>query len=255
MSEYQNFPRVVTGSYLDREPGRTVQFPAPRVASGGPQKVDVPIPKFDAILANPLYVRSQHQDDLDPGYRSKLFLSANKAGVTASAKTDLFAFFIYHSLIFMKPGSRLGFVTSSSWLTSDFAATLQKTLMNKVQLIAVITSSAESFFTQVDINTVILIAEMKDGEGPEYRTPIPFVNLKKNISELINTKSTYWGGVQSFVGEIELVSVSTENDRYSIKLVDPELELAALDNAPNKPRNWSKYLRAPMSYYNIFGEI
>ena len=67
----------------------------------------------------------------------------------------------------MKEGTRLGFVTPASWLTADYAASLQATLLGTVRLVAVIASSAESFFPQVDVNAVLLVAEKVGEEGRE----------------------------------------------------------------------------------------
>jgi Eco57I restriction-modification methylase len=125
MSEFENFPRIVPGNFFDRLPGQPIDFPAPRVAPGATTKVAVPIPHFDCLVGNPPYLRSQNQDDLDPQYRAQLFGAAVKVGIRAEQKTDLFAFFIYHALRFMKPGARLGFVTPASWLTADYATALR----------------------------------------------------------------------------------------------------------------------------------
>ena len=249
MAEFKNFPRIVSGNFFDRRPGETVDFPAPRMSSG-PKKVPVPIPTFDCVIGNPPYLRSQNQDDLDPNYRDKLFTAAGRVGIQAPAKTDLFAFFIYHALCFMKEGSRLGFVTPASWLTANYALSLQEALLGEIRLSAVIASSAESFFTQVDINTVLLVAEK--AEGHEKRQPIRFVTLKKTIAELTSGEGDYWGRVIDLVSQIEAATESEEDDRYRIKLVDADAEKEALSNDRSSPRNWSKYLRAPLSYYTIF---
>jgi type I restriction-modification system DNA methylase subunit len=202
------------------------------------------------VLGNPPYLRSQNQDDLDPNYRKTLFQAALKAGFKAPPKTDLFAFFIYHSARFMKPGSRLGFVTPASWLTADYASSLQEALLGSIRLVAVIASNAESFFPQVDINTVLLVAE-KVEDGAED-LPIRFVTLKRAMAQLTAGKDPYWARVASIAREIEAVSASTENDRYRIKLVDAGEERSALNADRTQPRNWSKYIRAPLSYYAIF---
>jgi type I restriction enzyme M protein len=149
LSEFDNFPRIVPGNFFDREPGQTVEFPAPRVHGGSVAKIPVPIPHFDCVVGNPPYLRSQNQDDLDPDYRMQLFPAAAVAGVKARPKTDLFAFFIYHALRFMRVGSRLGFVTPASWLTSDYAISLQTLLLGGLCLIAIISSSVESFFLKL----------------------------------------------------------------------------------------------------------
>jgi methylase of polypeptide subunit release factors len=251
MSAYENFPRIVPGNFFARSPGEKIDFPAPRITSGT-QKVPVPIPVFDSIIGNPPYLRSQNQDDLDPQYRKFLFAAAAKAGFKAPPKTDLFAFFIYHATRFMRAGSRLGFVTPASWLTADYAATLQSALLGEIRLTAVIASAAESFFPQVDINTVLLIAEKTDQAAEEE--PIRFVTLKKPIADLTAGNQTYWTRVVKLAQEIEGETRSVESDSYRIKLIDAAAERAALSAELDKPRNWSKYLRAPLSYYTIFGE-
>ena len=253
MSEFPNFPRIVPGNFFDRQPGETVEFPAARVTAGGPSKVPVPIPRFDAIIGNPPYLRSQNQDDLDPGYRKQLFGAAAKAGVNAPPKTDLFAFFIYHALRFMKPGSRLGFVTPTSWLTADYAGSLQSVLLGQVRLVAVITSGAESFFPQVDVNALLLVAERLDEAEQTADSDIRFVTLKKPIAKLLGERGEYWDRVIALVDAIEDVDVSTEDSDMRVKVIKANAERVALAGEGGRARNWSKYLRAPLSYYELFG--
>ena len=249
MSEFENFPRIVPGNFFDHKPSQSVEFPAPRFSTKT-MKVSVPIPYFDCIVGNPPYLRSQNQDDLNPDYRNKLFGSAAQVGVQASAKTDLFAFFIYHSMRFMKIGSRIGFVTPASWLTADYARSLQKVLLDEIRLSVVLASMAETFFPQVDVNTVLLVAEK--GRHKPSCEPIRFVTLKKPISDLTEGSKPYWTRITELVDELEGSSVSTENNRYRIKHVDPISELEVLNAQVKTALNWSKYIRAPLSYYEIF---
>ncbi len=100
MAAYENFPRINVSNYFERQPGQTIDFPASQHAAPT-KKVPVPIPPFDCIVGSPPYLQSQNQDDLNPGYRATLFQAAVKAGFDAGAKTDLFAFFIYHSTRFL----------------------------------------------------------------------------------------------------------------------------------------------------------
>jgi tRNA1(Val) A37 N6-methylase TrmN6 len=253
LSEFENFPRIVTGNFFNRRPGEHVDFPPPKASPTSPKKIPIPVPHFDCIIGNPPYLRSQNQDDLDPEYRKQLFSSALRVGIKAEAKTDLFAFFIYHSFHFMKAGSRLGFVTPASWLTADYAASLQKLLLGELRLSAIIASSAESFFPQVDINAVLLVAERVDIKKPVSDDTLRFVTLKRPIAELVKGPKSYWDGVVALVDHIQSQTESFEDDRLRIKLIPFSGEIDALTNSPNVGRNWSKYLRAPLSYYALFG--
>ena len=179
MEEFNNFPRIVPGDFFRRRVKEQIPFPPAK--SGGQDRINVPIPHFDAIVGNPPYLRSQNQDDLDSSYRQELFDSAGRIGVKADKKTDLFAFFVYHAIQFMQPGSRLGFITSSSWLTARFGAPLQRVLLDRFQDLLIIGSRPEAFFSQVEVNTVITSGELRGSDHCDDNEVLRFVILKKRI--------------------------------------------------------------------------
>ena len=252
-SEFENFPRVVPGNFFEREPRMTVEFPPPRITRYGLKKVPISVPSFDCVIGNPPYLRSQNQDDLDPNYRSKLFSAAAAAGIKAAAKTDLFAFFIYHAMRFMRVGARLGFVTPASWLTADYASALQRVLTDELRMVAIVASTAESFVPQVEVNTVLLIAERVGPENRQDEWLLKFVTFKKRIDALVAGRRDYWDGVTRLVDRIYDAESSTESDDLRIKIVSLGDERMALNSRPRQTRNWSKYLRAPLSYYELYG--
>jgi hypothetical protein len=182
-----------------------------------------------------------------------LFTTAARIGYDPAAKTDLFAFFIYHALPFMSPGARIGFVTSASWLTADFAAPLQAVLIKELRLVAVISSLVESFFSQVDINTTVIIAEKRNRKGYDGNELIRFVMLKKRISELVDAGSDYWRKMIEFADTVEAIQDHSDNEDYRVRAIPTNVEREALNADPRSPRNWSCYLRAPDSYFRIFG--
>lgn len=253
MAAFDNFPRIIPGNFFDRSVGEPWEFPPPR--AGGQKKIPVAIPQFGSVVANPPYLKSQKQDDLDPAYKATLFDAAAKNGVAAPQKTDLFAFFIYKALEFMPPGSRLGFVVSASWLTADFGATLQDVLLRRFKLIAVIGSSVEAFFTQVDVNAVLIVAEKRTDAKIEPEEKVRFVNLKRRLEDIFaGEPSEYWGRVTGLADAIELSSGSGETEDFRVNAVSAKSELDALASQ-NSVRNWSLYVRAPRSYFAVFGGL
>jgi hypothetical protein len=44
-----------------------------------------------------------------------------------------------------------------------------------------------------------------------------------------------------------------ENEDFQVTTIPALPELVALDNNPSEPRNWSIFLRAPLSYFELFG--
>lgn len=251
LSVFENFPRVVRGNFFQLMPGQSIMFPPPK--TGALTKIPMAIPKFKAIVGNPPYLRSQNQDDLDPKYKNMLFQAASRAGITAASKTDLFAFFIYRCLEFMESGSRLGFVVSSSWLSSDFGVSIQHLLFERLKLIALVGSSVESFFSQVQVNTVLFIVEKREKSGIAKDELLRFVALRKPLTELLPDGSDYWSQVTRLIDDIEEARDSTETDNYRLTAVSAERERKLLHARPKETRNWSPYLRAPLSYFRLFG--
>jgi methylase of polypeptide subunit release factors len=253
LSSFNNFPRIVPGDFFVRRPGDLVVFPPAR--SGGVESVNLPIPQFDAIVGNPPYLRSQNQDDLDPQYKRRLFDAAARNGISAASKSDLFAFFVYKALDFLKPGSRLGFVTSASWLTAAFGTSLQKLFLERLKLVAVMGSMAESFFPQVDVNAVLLIAEIAEVEGKSRGSDlIRFAMLKRRLGDLFPPGDRYWFDILELSDRIESSTESWEDNTVRVHVVNAVQERAALNADPSRPRNWSVYLRAPLSYFDLFGD-
>lgn len=250
LTEANNFPRVLSGDFFSRFIGQQVDFPPAR--TGFQVKVTLPIPRFDAIVANPPYLRSQQQDDLDPSYKKRLCsLVATEHGMTVTAKTDLFAFFIYHSYDFLRPSGRLAFVTSASWLTADYGYQLQRFLLEKMRLIAVFASETESFFSQVEQNTVLFVAEKRrDDEICDEQEIIRFITLKKRLDDLLPLDHTHWSSLQQLVARIDTVSGHYEDDSMRIRCISATAELEDLRQT-TQPRNWSLPLRAPNAYYTL----
>jgi methylase of polypeptide subunit release factors len=249
LSSFANFPRVLPGSFFDRRPGEIVSFP-PAKKGGAQEKVSLPVPLFDAVVGNPPYLRSQKQDDLDPAYKKTLFDASIRAGIRALPKTDLFAFFVYHALPFLKKGGRLAFVTPVTWLTADYAKPLQRLLFEELRPVAIVASSVESFFYSVAVNTVLLIAE-KPEKDKEPARPLKFVNLRKPLATLFPAGSSYWKKLETFAAAVEAASGSVEGDGYRINVLDGMAERERV-LAEAGTRNWSRWLRAPLSYAQVF---
>ncbi len=219
-------PQISSGDFFAREPDD--------------------LPRFDCILANPPYLRSQQQDDLDPDYRERLFLAAARAGVEADAKTDLFAFFVFHALRFMKVGARLGFVTPASWLTSNYASILQMLLTGELRLSAIVSSNVESFFSAVDVHTVLVLAERVDPAIAAPDAVLRFVSLLRPLDSLSAADVT------ALARDVHTVTHSYEDAQVRVRVVPAAQERSALVGAPGVARNWSIHLRAPLSFERLF---
>jgi hypothetical protein len=109
-------------------------------------------------------------------------------------------------------------------------------------------------FPQVDVNAVLLVAERFDLEaGDPANAMLRFVNLRTPITEIAAEKGTRSNRMVGIVEFVLSQSFSYEDDRIRVKTVSLLDEKTELATKPTTPRNWSKYLRAPLSYHALFG--
>jgi hypothetical protein len=154
----------------------------------------------------------------------------------------------------MQPDSRLGFVTSAAWLTSQYGAQLQRFILENMRPVAVLWSEAEPFFAAQEVNTVVLIAAVLKSKT-ESRGNVRFVTLTKPLTDLFGREDgDYWARVDSVADALE-VSLPGDYGDYRITIIDADAELAALRDQPTRTRNWARPLRATAVYEAVFGEV
>jgi len=121
-------------------------------------------------------------------------------------------------------------------------------------LIAIIGSQIESFFSQVDVNTVLIVAEKREEEKTDPGEIIRFVSLKKKLEDLLAPHTEgYWDRVQNLTDAIEMEEATIETDEFQLTTILAEPERVALQGKAANVRNWSVYLRAPLSYFELYG--
>jgi methylase of polypeptide subunit release factors len=253
LDSQDNFPRITVRDFFDLKTTDSLTFPPAHFVGNLPQHVSIPIPAFDAVMGNPPYVRSQTLDDLDTAYKSKLATVTVAAGLTASPKFDAFAYFIVHARNFLKPGGRLGFVTSAAWLTSNYGNILKGYILKHFQPVVLLFSLAEPFFPSVAVDTVVVILKAKSTSSSAGLTPMRFVTLRKPLSDLLpsDTSNDYWETLDQFTGDLETLPIGVY-EGYSISEMDAESERQALLADPRSPRNWAQPFRSTPIYEDVF---
>jgi type I restriction-modification system DNA methylase subunit len=252
LSSQANYPRIGVRDFFYLKPGDTIDLPLPKSAAGTTGLLPTELPQFDAVVGNPPFVRSQHLDDLDSKYKAHLSKIAADAGVLRNAKFDAFAYFILHAEKFLKPGGRLGLVTSAAWLTTEYGAILQRYLLEKLHLTHLVFSTAEPFFPYQKINTIILVAE-KPMDINAIKNPVTFLTFSRSLADLFGAseRTDYWVDLDSSLDAM-LSSMDGVYDHYSIRRVDSANALAELTREPTKPLNWARPFRTSDIYEELF---
>jgi len=85
---------------------------------------------FDVVVGNPPYVSHHNMSDEQ---KKTALKSINNGDFELGGKASLWAYFVLHSLSFLKPGGRMAWVLPSSFLYSDYAKQVREILSNRFE--------------------------------------------------------------------------------------------------------------------------
>jgi hypothetical protein len=159
-------------------------------------------PPFDAVVGNPPYTRAEWIGRLDAA-AGQLALFPGESGdpspaaallpremeTTLGSRAGLHAYFIVHSLDFLRPGGRLGFVVPNGWLDVGYGAALKQFLLDHCRVVAVVESAVERWFTSASVNTCLLILERASDPADRAANRARFVRLRRPLAELVGHES------------------------------------------------------------------
>lgn len=118
-----------------------------------------PVPRFDAVIGNPPYIRYQ---DFAGASRAASQQAALRAGVRLTHLASSWAAFTVHSALFVRLGGRLGLVVPAELLSVNYASAVREYLMQRFGRVQLVLFK-ERVFPEVQEEVVLLMAE---GEGP-----------------------------------------------------------------------------------------
>jgi type I restriction-modification system DNA methylase subunit len=303
IAEHGNFPRVLCQDFLRINPGDKFRFPPPKMDLEHPEEMEEPIPQFDAIVGNFPYISADQIEKHEAGYltflRDRLiadwfdeypdvFYYENKAAQEFFTKSiargqhkesdrkiaqhristyaDLYIHLFFHAARFLKPGGRMGIVTSNAWLDVNYGYELQKFFLKRFKVIAVLESRCEPWFTEASVNTVVTIIERCDNAAKRDNHLAKFVKVKKPLVELIpgdpvldatprlvrlrNLVAQVEQAGRKYVKTHPLGMVTEEDDYLRIRILRQGEMLAEVEKEARTIK-WGRYLRAPQVYFDI----
>ena len=300
LSDYQNFPRVLSKDFFEVMPGAEFEFPPPKKTVKVGDRVPVKIPRFDALIGNFPFIRQEKIEKAEPGYKDKLaetlyrnwkteyrelFTNVDKQGrveLSLSGQADIYAYMFFHAAAHLKPGGRMGFITSNSWLDVAYGYELQKFFLSKFKLVGIFESRCEPWFEQSAVNTVFTILERCDDEKAKKDNSVYFVKVKKPLAQLfpqdaLTDAQARWNAIDRFVEKIEELGtraeviggtgfkkfepikaeyvkqpeiVSYEDDEVRVRIIK-QRDLKEEAGTAGQTVKWGQYLRGPDIYFEI----
>jgi len=303
ISEYGNFPRIICQDFFRINAGDTFRFPPPKMDLEHPEEMEERIPQFDAIVGNFPYVSADQIERHEAGYleflRQRLVAdwfdeypdvfhyptkkqqdffeksiaegqhkSSDRKAVQhrISGFADLYVHLFFHTARFLKPGGRMGIVTSNAWLDVNYGHELQKFVLKHFKIIAILESRCEPWFTEASVNTIVTVVERCDDPTDRDSHLVKFVKVQKPLTELIPGDPVLDAvprltALRDFIVHIEAAGrkyakthplgiVTEEDEATRIRLVRQcEIE-SGLQGALDKSR-WGYLLRAPEAMLRV----
>lgn len=303
IAEHGNFPRVLCQDFFRINPGDKFRFPPPKMDLEHPEEMEEPIPQFDAIVGNFPYISADQIEKHEAGYLALLrdrliadwfdeypdvfryetkavqefFEKAIASGQhkgserktvqhRISAYADLYIHLFFHTARFLRPGGRMGIVTSNAWLDVNYGYELQKFFLKRFKVIAVLESRCEPWFTEASVNTVVTIIERCDNPEERDNHLAKFVKVKRPLADLIpgdpvidavprlvrlrNLVAHIEQGGRKYAKTHPLGMVTEEEDNFRIRILR-QGEMLAEVQKEGKTVKWGRYLRAPQVYFDI----
>jgi hypothetical protein len=303
IAEHGNFPRVICQDFFGLKPGDKFRFPPPKMDIEHPEEMEETIPRFDAIVGNFPYVSADQIEKHEAGYleflRQRLIADwfdeypevfyyptkkqqeffeksiakgqhkgSDRKSVQHRISTyaDLYVHLFFHATRFLKPGGRMGIVTSNAWLDVNYGYELQKFFLKHFKVVAVLESRCEPWFTEASVNTIVTIVERCENPAERDDQLVKFVKVKKPLAELIpgdpvvdafprltrlrNLVDLVKQAGRKYAKTHPLGMLTEEDNNFRIRILR-QSEMLTEAEREGKTVKWGRYLRAPQVYFDI----
>jgi hypothetical protein len=221
----ENFPRVARADFFDT--GRDKPFCsvpdvlAERKKRGGVAMRDIALQRVDAVIGNPPYLR---QEEIGKANKQNYGQLAQKGwpGLKLSGRSDLHVYFWPHASVLLAEGGHFGFLTSSSWLDVEYGFPLQRWILQNFELVAVLESGCEPWFTGARVATAATILRRCSDPAKRATNLVRFVQLRKPLKDLLANDGTESGrqeAAERFRDLIEGTTGDTRTADYRILVV------------------------------------
>ena len=230
----------VTGVDVNRYPTRLSALALAGRASVDPAAVDVrvsdffevaPTEGFDAVVANPPYVRGR---SLDLDYKDAIreHLSAVDAE-WLTRKMDLYGYFLTHATEFLRAGGRLGFVVSDRWLDTQYGTDLQRFVLDNFRIETVLRFRQQAFDDAL-VGSTALVLEAESDAAARQENTATFLDVR---------------GPHSIDEIVALLDCNTATDRME---VTDEYRRVGIEQRRLRPLSkWNALFSAPPIYFDL----
>ncbi|MCX4139344.1 SAM-dependent methyltransferase [Paraburkholderia sp. SEWSISQ10-3 4] len=182
-------------------------------------------PAFDVVIGNPPYIGYHNLND---DQRAVAIAAANNSplAIRLQKNASLWAYFLLHSISFVRAGGRLAFVLPKSFLDAEYAADLRELVGREFARTAVVAVHQKLFKSEgTEERTLCLFAE---GRGAAQSSPM-VIGEAANVVELAllleKWRTRTWDGTAATGRSMLALLPPKSRALYDGLLVSPHCEL------------------------------
>lgn len=226
----ENYPQIVRSDFFDLKADKAfMSLPIHSKGLGKIQRRKVEIPRLDAVIGNPPYVRQEQirkaKNGKNPERGTKEYYQAlvqREMGADLGGRSDIHCYFWPHAASFLKEDGYLCLLTSSQWLDVEYGFHLQEWILRNFEIVAVFESIDEPWFVGARVATAVTILRRQSEEQKRMLNQVRFVQLRRPIREILAHDVTAAGAFEAadnFRDEILGLQGNTVNERYRARLL------------------------------------
>ena len=244
------YPRIIKKDFLQVDPVdirpkfddllRTYKTDSTTRFDG--EKKEISFEPVDAVIGNLPYIRQEiiKNKDMQIERINQMLQQHGYEKEILNEQSDFYVYFFYYILPFLKEGSMIGFLTSSTWLSTKYGNSLLKFINKYFKILAIIDSSIERWFP-VYTNTCITILQRTSNDEDRKNNKIKFVRINTPIKKLIPD-------IESSIRISEIIEQGRSNTDVTIT---NELKQQDIDFTSKLKSKLYPYLIAPKEFFDI----
>jgi methylase of polypeptide subunit release factors len=195
INDEENYPRIARRNFFEIRENKEF-WKLPQGLHGEKKSMPIFLPKLNAVVGNPPYVRQEliprRNDKPKPKQdqaKEDLFdLCKELWGIELTGRSDLHCYFWPASTAFLKDNGWFGFLVSSSWLDVEYGFALQEWILTHFKIHAILESNAEPWFEDARVKTCAVILQRCDDPKERNEQLVKFVRLDAPLADILGER-------------------------------------------------------------------
>ena len=260
INEETNYPRITRRNFFDFEPDQ----PFCELPDSLGEHHPITLPRLDALVGNPPYVRHEKIDKEDKARFGRICRSA-WPGLKLTGRSDLHCYFWPAAARLVKPMGYFGFLTSSSWMDVEYGFALQGWMLSHFRILAIMESAAEPWFEDARVKTCVTILQRCDDARLREDNTVRFVRFSRPLADIIgippgqdeearqlkleDMRDRILGVDADCLDEDFRIIVKTQKDLWKEGV--RATVLGSSEAQTYRAGKWGRYVRAPDFYFEV----